>query len=73
MPNVANLIDKSNIKKLKNKQHIEPLNANAFIRPLFPLKGRYQYECIVYKVEVYGFRPNNSNNDRSNDIKVYVG
>ena len=35
-----------------------------------PFKSQCQYEFIVHKVEVYGFRPNNSsNNDSGNDLK----
>ena len=72
MPNLANLINKTNIKKLRNKQHIEPPKCNCINKAAFPLKGKCQYECIVYMVEIYGYRPNNSNVN-SNDKKVYVG
>ena len=39
LTNVANLIYKSNTKKLKNKQHTDFLNATALIRPLVPLRA----------------------------------
>ena len=45
MPNVANFIKKSDMKKLKNKQHTEPPKCNKLIRLLAPSEGKYQYEC----------------------------
>ena len=68
---VANLIDKSNTKKFRNKQGIEPPTCNCINKATCLLKGRCQYECIVYKVEIYSRRPNNSNAS-SNDKKKYM-
>ena len=31
-----------------------------------PLKGKCQYECIVYKIEGYNDGPNNNNNNGKN-------
>ena len=63
MPNVANLINKSNCKKKINKQHTESLKCNCIN------KGKCQYECKEYKVEVYNDEPNNNNGGK----KVYLG
>ena len=71
MPNVAKLINKSNTKKLRNKQRIEPPKCGCFNKVIYPLKGKCQYECIEYKVEVYSCRGNNSNIS-SNDKKKYM-
>ena len=62
MPNVSNLINKSRIKKLWNKQHSEPFKCMFISKTDYPLKGKCQYKCIVYEVEEYGYRPNNRNN-----------
>ena len=51
MPNMASLVNKSNIKKLRNNQHIEPPKCNCTNKNKYPLKGTSQFECIVYKVE----------------------
>ena len=61
MPNMANFINKSNTKKLRNKQHIEPDKCNCINKANYPFKGKYQYECVVYKVEVNNCEPNKSN------------
>ena len=53
MPNVTNLINKSNTEKLNYKQHSEFLRCNFINKTACPLKGKFQYECIVYKFEVY--------------------
>ena len=58
MPNVVNLI-KAILKKLNNK-HTEFSRFNCINKAICPLKGKCQYECIVYKIQVYN-RPNNKN------------
>ena len=54
MPNVANLIYKSNTEKLRNKQRIEFPKCNCINKTTCPLKGKCQYECIIYKIALYG-------------------
>ena len=54
MPNVANLIDKSNTKKLRIKQRLEPPKCNWINKATCSLKGKCQYKFRVYKMEVYG-------------------
>ena len=66
MPNVANLIN-NNTKKLMNKQWSEPPKCNCIDKTKCPLKGKCEYECIVYKVKVYSSRPNN---DYDNNVKI---
>ena len=53
--------------KLKEK-HNEAPKCNCKDKAVWPLKGKCQYECIVYKVEVYSSEPYNCNNK-----KVYFG
>ena len=72
LPDVGNLINKSNTKKLRNKQCIETPKCNCINKDTCPLKGKCQYECIVYEMEVYSCKPNNGNVS-CNDKKVYVG
>ena len=48
MPNVANLINKSNTKKLMNKQHKEPSKCNYINKTNCPLTDKCQYESVVY-------------------------
>ena len=60
--------NKSNAKKLRNKQHIEL--SNCIIKATCTFKGKFQNECIFYKVEVYSYKPSNVS---SNDKKLYVG
>ena len=67
MLDVAILINKSNSKKkkLNNKLHFEFLRCNRISKAVCALKGKCQYQCIVYKVEV--------NNDNNNyEKKVYA-
>ena len=63
MPNVASLINKSNIEKLNNKQ------CNSINKALCPLKGKCQYEYIVYKVEVYNNRLTTTTTTNNNNGK----
>ena len=72
MPQMASLISKSHIKKLGNNQHTELPKCNYSDKTNSPLKEKRQFECIVYKIEVYGRRHNDNNVDR-NVKKVYVG
>ena len=47
---------------------------NCINKVAWPLKGKCQYECIMYDVQVYSCRPNNSSNNLSCiDKTVYVG
>ena len=70
MPNVINLISKSNTKKLMNNQCSEPPKCNCTNKVNCPLKGKCQYECRVYKVEVHSHGSNNSRVG-NNDIYIY--
>ena len=53
MPNVTSLINKSNTKKQMNNQHTESSRCNCTNKANYCLKGKSQFECIVYKVEVH--------------------
>ena len=53
MPNVANLINKSNIKELSNNQRNEPTKCNRTNKTNCHLKRKGQFECIVYKVKIH--------------------
>ena len=46
-PNVANLINNSDAKKLRNKQCSEPPKCNCIDNTIHPLKEKCQYECTV--------------------------
>ena len=70
MPNVASLINKNNIKKHRNNQRTEPPKCNFTDRTNCSFKRKCQFECIVYKVEVYG---RGSNDSDLNKKKVFVG
>ena len=72
MPHVASLINKSSIKKFRNNQHIKPLKCNCTNKTNCSLKGKCQFECIVYKVEVHSCGSNHGNISR-NIKKVYIG
>ena len=67
MASVANLIDKSNTKKLMNKQHKEPPKCNCINKTNCPLKGKCQYESVVYELELY------CDNNVIKNKKVYIG
>ena len=67
MPSINSIINKFNITKLKEK-HNEALKCNCKDKAGCPLKGKCQYECIVYKVEVYSGEPHNCKSK-----KVYFG
>ena len=69
VPNVANFINKSNTKKLMNKQCREPLKYNCINKTDCPLRGKCQYENVVYKVEVYC----DHNAIKYNNKKIYIG
>ena len=75
IPNVTNLINKSKSKKFRNKQRIEPPKCNYINKVTCPLKGKCQNECIVYKVEFYSCRLNDSNvgcNDKKSICRFYT-
>ena len=59
--------EKSNIKKNKLgiTNVLSPLNATVLIKLIAPSKGKCQFECIVYMVEVYGHVPNDSKGKRN--------
>ena len=67
MPNVANLINKSNTKNLMNKQCREPPKCNCINKTDCCLRGKCQYKSVVYKVEVYC-----DHNATKNNKKVYI-
>ena len=46
MPNVVSLINKSNIKKLRNNQRTEPPKCNCTNKTNCPLKWKCQLECM---------------------------
>ena len=71
MPNVANLIIVT-LKNLEKKQRTKPPKCNCLDKTTFPVKGKCQYDCIVYKMEVYSSGPNNNNVSCKNK-KVYKG
>ena len=68
MLNVFNLINKSNIKKLMNKQSKEPPKSKCIGKTNCPLRGKCPYKSRVYKVEVYC----NHNAMKNNNKKVYI-
>ena len=68
MPNINSIINKSNIMKLNKERHNEASKCNCKDKTGCPLKGKYQNECILYKVEVYSGEPHNCKNK-----KVYFG
>ena len=51
-PNVANLINESNIKKLRNNQRTEPPKCNCPNKTNCSLKVKCQFECIAYKAKL---------------------
>ena len=57
MNNMANLISRSNSKKLSKKQYIEPPKCNCIDKFTCSFNGKCQYECVVYKVEVQSNKP----------------
>ena len=69
IPDVASLINKSNIR---NNQCTEPPKCNCTDKTNCPLKEKCQIEYIVSKGKVYGRGPKDSNVNR-NVKKVYVG
>ena len=68
MPNINSIINKSNITKLSKEKHKETAKCNCKEKATCPLKGKYQQECVVYKVEVYSGEPCGIK-----DKKVYFG
>ena len=60
MPNISSIINKSIIKKLRNNQPTVPPKCNCTKKTNYPLKKMCQFECIVYNVELYGRRSNDS-------------
>ena len=58
---MASLFNKSNIKNFRNDQRIELPKYNCTNKTNCPLKGTFQFECIVHKVEVHCHASNNSN------------
>ena len=68
MPNINSIINKFNILKLNKKKREEAPKCNCKDKAGFPLKGKCQYGCRVYKVEVYSGEPRNDI-----DKKVYFG
>ena len=59
MPNVANLIIKSNNNSLRTNQCIEPTKRNCINKTIFPWKGKCQYECVIYNLEEHTYGPKN--------------
>ena len=72
--NVTSITNKSNCQKLSNK-HIEFPICNSCNKTASPLKGKCQYECIIYKAEVHSneSKNNSSCNNNCNGKKVNVG
>ena len=73
MPDVTNLINNSNVWNQRNKQRSEPSKCNYIYKTTCPLKEKCQYECLVYKVEVFSSRPNNNNNVSGKDKISIIG
>ena len=48
--------------KLNKEKHNETPKCNYKYKAQCPLKSKCQYECIVYKVEVYSGEPRNDKN-----------
>ena len=61
MPDVATLINKGNMNKLKNNGRTEPCKCNCTDKTNCSLKRKCQFECVGYKGEVHSRRPGNSN------------
>ena len=56
MPNVPSLINKSNIKKLRNNQHTEPHKCNCTDKTNCTLKGKIQFVCtVINKINNWDF------------------
>ena len=53
MPDINNIINKSNMMKLSKEKDKETAKCNCRDKATYPLKGKCQQECMVYKVEVY--------------------
>ena len=66
---MANLINKSNIKKTMNKQSKEPPKCNCINKTNYPIRGKCQYKSLVHKVEVHC----DHNVTKNNKKKVYIG
>ena len=62
MPNINNIINRSNIMKLNKEKHKETPKYNCKDKAGCPLKGKCQQEYVVYKVEVYSGEPCSSKN-----------
>ena len=71
MPHVARLNNKRNIKKLRKNQRTELAKCNYTNKTNCPTKGKSQFECLMYKVEVHSCRSNDSNVS-INDKKKYT-
>ena len=67
MPNINNIINKSNIAKLNKEKNKLIVKCNCRDKVKCPLEGKCKQECVVYKVEVYS----DPGNDRNK--KVYFG
>ena len=69
MRNINHIINKFNIMKLKKEKRKEDPKCNCKNKAGYPLKGKYQNECIVYKVEVYSGEPLKGKNKKN----IYFG
>ena len=58
--------------KLNKEKCKEVPKCNCKDKAGCPLKGKCQYECIVYKVEVYSGEPRNGKNKKS-IFRVHAG
>ena len=68
IPNINSIINKFNIMKLNKENRNEAPKCNCKDKAGCCLKGKCQYECIFYKMEVYNGEPRNGKNK-----KVYFG
>ena len=69
MSYVANLINKSNTKNLWMNYVRSLLKSNALIKLIAPLRGKYQYKSVIYKVEIYC----DHNVVKNYNKKLYIG
>ena len=62
-----------------NVAFINTVTSREFSKAAYPLKRKFQYECIVYKVEIQcsrhinGGGNNNNNNNNCNNSKKVCG
>ncbi len=73
MPNINHIINKFNIMKLKKEKRKEDPKCNCKNKAGYPLKGKCQNECIVYKVEVYSGEPRKGKNKKIYIFGVHPG